>query len=290
MEKADVLGLSIAIGDELRRRGHTVTYTRETDIVVPLGERSAISNQQPRDLFVSVHRNAVDSPTANGFEVWVANNPSARSVSCANSVLSSVNNLRVFENRGLKNADFAVLRNTTAPAILIEYGFLSNPADNQRFDNNFRALVNATVNGIESCLGGTPMPPQPGEYMAVVTTAGGNLNVRSGPSPSAPVIGSLPNGTRVDILAEQNGWYRISFGGREGWISRDFVSIPQYTGTVRTAGGNLNMRSAPSSTASIIASIPNGTEIPILGITGTWYHTRFNGRPGFVSRDFVRIS
>lgn len=61
------------------------------------------------------------------------------------------------------------------------------------------------------------------------------------------------------------------------------------TGTVVTAGGNLNMRSAPSAAASIIAKIPNGSRVQILGTNGNFYQVSFNGRTGWVSRDFIRV-
>jgi len=297
MEKADNLALSIALGRELSRRGHRVIYTKETDIFLSLQERARISNANPTDLFVSVHRNAAENAAANGFEVWTANNASARSVACANSVLNAVNGLGVFANRGVRSANFTVLTATNAPAILVEYGFISNDQDNVRLDQNFSRIVNATADGIEACLGAgggivpppiTP-PPSGQGLQGIITTAGGVLNVRSAPNTGAGIIGTVPNGTRVTILGEQNGWYQINLDGRNGWVSGNFVRFVPTTGTVATAGGNLNMRSAPNATASIITTIPNGTRLDITDIAGNFFQVNFGGRTGFVSRDFVRV-
>jgi len=292
MEKADVLGLAIAVGRELERRGHRVIYTRQTDVFVPLQERANISNRANADVFVSIHRNAFTNNTAHGFENIVRPNASQREIACVNSVINRVNQLGVFANRGLQTGNFLVLNATQAPAMIVEYGFISNVMDNQRFDQNFSRLAIATADGIEDCLGGGTAPPPPpppsGGLQGVVTTAGGSLNVRSASNTGASVIGALPNGTSVNILGEQNGWLRINFQGRDGWISSDFVRIAR-DGTVATTGGNLNMRAAPNANSQVLTTIPNGTRIPITGISGNFFQTNFGGRTGWVSRDFIRF-
>lgn len=53
----------------------------------------------------------------------------------------------------------------------------------------------------------------------IVTLTSGKLNVRSGPTITAPIVGRLENGATVDILETKNGWHRIS----KGWISAQYV-------------------------------------------------------------------
>jgi len=242
-------------------------------------------------LFVSVHRNASTNSAANGFEILVSPNASAQARACAQSVLNRINALGLFADRGIRTGNFVVLNSTSAPAILVEFGFLSNAQDNARFDQNFSRIAIAAADGINDCVRGVTTPPQVPPtttgLTGTVSTAGGNLNVRSSPNATAPVIGSLPNGTTISILGEQNGFYQINFSGRTGWVAAPFVRVTGF-GTVTTAGGVLNMRSAPSTTASIITTIPNGTRIPITGISGDFFQTNFSGRTGFVSRSFVR--
>jgi len=298
MEKADNLGLSNAIGRELSRLGQRVNYTRQTDVFIPLQERANMANNAGANLFVSVHRNAAENPAANGFEIFISPNANQQTRNCANAVLNRVNALGIFANRGVKEGNFVVLNSTRMPAMLIEYGFISNPQDNARLDQNFDRIVTATVQGIQDCLGGTtttpppvtpPVAPPPTSGLTGrISTTGGALNVRSAPNTGAAVLGTLPNGSTVNILGEQNGWFRINFGGRDGWISGSFVNLGG-TGTISTAGGNLNMRSAPNASASIITTIPNGTVIPITGISGDFYQTNFGGRTGFVAQNFVSV-
>jgi N-acetylmuramoyl-L-alanine amidase/uncharacterized protein YraI len=292
-EKNDNLAMVIAVGRILECRGHRVIYTRQTDIDVGLTERARISNAANANIFVSIHRNGSVNAQANGVENYVRPNATNTEVEFAHRVLNRIVALNVFTNRGVHRGNFTVLNATNAPAQLLEVGFITNAADNARLDNNFNRIVVAIANGIEDCVGrggGTPpLPPPPppsGGLSGVVTTAGGNLNVRSAPSAAAQVIGSLPNGTPISVLEERSGFYRINFNNNTGWVSTAFVRISQ-NAVVTTAGGNLNMRAAPSANAPVVASIPNGTRLTITAMQDGFLRTSFGGREGWVSSSFV---
>ena len=186
LEKNDNLRMALAVGRILQNCGVNVVYTRTTDVFIPLVERSNISNRARADLFISVHRNASVNPAAHGVENWVFTTPSARSLDAATRVLNNVVAAGVQSNRGIKRGNFAVLRNTIAPAMLFEYGFISNAEDNRLFDANFDAYARATANGIMEHLGircgatppvtppptppvppVTPTPPSVGNVVAI---------------------------------------------------------------------------------------------------------------------------
>jgi len=61
-------------------------------------------------------------------------------------------------------------------------------------------------------------------------------------------------------------------------------------GTVSLSSGTLNLREAPSLEAAVLASIPNGAVLDIVGDTGDWYEAEYQGQDGFVSKVFVEIS
>ncbi|MCL2369813.1 MAG: peptidoglycan-binding protein [Firmicutes bacterium] len=135
-----------------------------------------------------------------------------------------------------------------------------------------------------------PPPPTGGNLIGTVRTSGGNLNLRSGPGTNFGVVATLPNGTPLTVIGEQNGWYNVrTAGGQTGWVSMDFVGITPRPARVTTAGGNLNLRATPSTMGAILASIPNGTPLTITDISGNFFRTNFNGINGWVSRDFVQF-
>ncbi|MDD7295513.1 MAG: SH3 domain-containing protein [Oscillospiraceae bacterium] len=65
---------------------------------------------------------------------------------------------------------------------------------------------------------------------------------------------------------------------------------PVTSGTVQTDGSGLNLRAFPSTQGRILASIPNGIEIPLYGKTGNWYVTSYRGMTGYVNADYIVLS
>ena len=64
---------------------------------------------------------------------------------------------------------------------------------------------------------------------------------------------------------------------------------PIQTATVSTQNSNLNLRAEPSQNSRIIARIPNGSRIQILGNDGNWYLTLWNGSKGYVYGDYLKF-
>ncbi|MCL2599257.1 MAG: N-acetylmuramoyl-L-alanine amidase [Firmicutes bacterium] len=147
-EKDDNLRMTLAIGRTLQSCGVNVLYTRDTDVFIPLMDRSRISNNAGADYFVSIHRNSSTSPQANGFEVHTYTTPTAESMRLAQNILQAAVTAGVQSNRGIKQSNLSVLRNTTAPAVLVEANFISNAMDNQLFDNYFEQMVQNIADGI----------------------------------------------------------------------------------------------------------------------------------------------
>jgi len=163
-EKNDNLRLGLALRQRLQSPGNRVIMTRSADVFVPLAERSDISNRANADIFVSLHRNAFTNTTANGAETWLQNGVPARTAAIARSVHSEIVAAGVQSDRGVRSGNFVILRNTKAPAILTELGFLTNARDNQLFDRRFDAYADAIARGILLSLeqqSPQPLPPQP---------------------------------------------------------------------------------------------------------------------------------
>jgi len=191
LEKNDNMRMALEVGRLLRECGFNVIQTRSTDVFVPLYERANISNRANADAFVSFHRNGSTNPSANGFENWVHTSASRRAVELANYILDRVVAVGVQSNRGIKYGNFVVLRETRAPAVLIENGFISNAEDNRLFDANFSLYAQATANGIARLFGRTcvavgpplrpPPPPTPvEEYRRQVIAIQQRLNTQYG--------------------------------------------------------------------------------------------------------------
>lgn len=168
-EKDVNLSVITLLGKELEKN-FNVYYTRIDDTFVTLGGRSEFSNSKKPVLFVSVHANANVSKASNGSEVFFfSKNPSVyakqvadfensvdkkfgiketaidflvndilykqnqeRSTRLAKLIVDDLSKVTGFKNRGVHGANFAVLRGSEVPAVLIELGFVSNDEEVQK--------------------------------------------------------------------------------------------------------------------------------------------------------------
>lgn len=130
-EKFLTLATSRLLGDYLRQMGYEIRMTRNEDIFIPLSDRAVKANQIDPALFVSVHYNSAPSTEANGIEVFYYQSDdnvkrTQSSKELAALVLDSVINTTQAKSRGVKKGNFAVIRETKMPAVLVEGGFLTN--------------------------------------------------------------------------------------------------------------------------------------------------------------------
>ncbi|WHX99990.1 N-acetylmuramoyl-L-alanine amidase [Neobacillus sp. DY30] len=112
---------------------------------VPLTERANRVNQWGAHLHISVHGNAA-APSANGIETFVHPSASALNRDIALHIHNYVVNRTNRRNRGLKEADFQILRATNADSLLIEGGFMTNTEELALMKTNqYRATVGRAI-------------------------------------------------------------------------------------------------------------------------------------------------
>ncbi|KXZ39671.1 N-acetylmuramoyl-L-alanine amidase [Alkalithermobacter thermoalcaliphilus JW-YL-7 = DSM 7308] len=147
LEKNDTLEIANLIADELKRHNITVILSRKDDVTVQLQERVNLANSNNADYFISIHRNAYVPEQSQGVETYIFENASIKSRQLAQKVQRGLVELG-FRNRGVKTANFYVLRQTKMPAILIEIGFIDNSQDNKLFDSKKDEIVKSIVMSI----------------------------------------------------------------------------------------------------------------------------------------------
>jgi N-acetylmuramoyl-L-alanine amidase len=106
----------------------TAVLTRSDDTFVSLAGRSAYSNSEGADRFMSIHSNAFSDPAANGTETFSFAD-TGQGAALRNLVQAEMIATWGLTNRGNKTANFAVLRDTAAPAELHELAFITNATD-----------------------------------------------------------------------------------------------------------------------------------------------------------------
>ena len=133
-EKDVALQIALQVGQRIQAAGIQVAYTRTSDAVSwpaninqDLAVRSQIANQTGADLFISVHLNS-GSSTAHGTETYYLQF-GGQGEQAARLVQSNLTSVLGLTDRGVKTANYYVLRNTTMPAVLVETAFISNPQE-----------------------------------------------------------------------------------------------------------------------------------------------------------------
>lgn len=132
------------------------------------------------------------------------------------------------------------------------------------------------------------------------------LRMRSQPDTSAAIVAVISKGTDVELLsAEENGWYRVSCKGKEGYMSAQWLSVaasgsetaaespapaeePEAGSTTAVVtAGPLNVRSGPATSYSRVGSLGKGDEITILESLDDWCKISYGDLTGYVFAQYI---
>ena len=163
-ESAVVLAIMLLLVPMLRAAGYNVVLTRSRDEYVELQRRADIANAAEkrapgRVIFLSLHANAEQSKTVRGFETFIYLTAGQRAQALQRAVHSALAPQMVkygVRDRGMKRANYLVLRNTFSPAVLIEYAFISTPLDEDVLRDYQREMAVKTFEGINAFCGVSP--------------------------------------------------------------------------------------------------------------------------------------
>lgn len=135
-------------GFETRLSRNTPTEQIGTSNLTSLARRVGEANAWGADYFISLHTNASANPSAGGSEALVYRMGSA-SARLASSILEQLNLSTGLRNRGvIARPGLYVLRKTRMPAVLVELGFITNPAEADLMANSPRLFAGGIANGI----------------------------------------------------------------------------------------------------------------------------------------------
>lgn len=127
-------------------KGHKyieISFTRTGDTYPSLTDRVAQAEREKVDGFISFHANSASDPAANGTETYYSRANSKAFAEIMHKHIKSATKLR---DRGVKTANFQVIKQTTMPAILLEIGFISSHIDGPLlFDPTFQDAVALSI-------------------------------------------------------------------------------------------------------------------------------------------------
>lgn len=142
-----------------------------------------------------------------------------------------------------------------------------------------------------------------------------DVNFRTGPSTSYPIITKLLKGTPVEVVSKTStAWYEVRYNGTTGFVSASYLTeltpaapaeptapttptapaepaAPAASPVYYKTTTNLNFRTGPSTAYPIITMLPAGTQVELVNKnTSGWYEVLYNGKKGFVSSSYLTLA
>jgi len=121
-----------------------------------------------------------------------------------------------------------------------------------------------------------------------------NLNVRSTASASSALLVTIPKGKTVSSNYRTGTWYKVSYGGKTGYVLGSYlkkaptVSGTSFSTTKYVTTDNLNVRSAASTSGTLLLTIPKGKTVSSNYRIGTWYKVSYGGKTGYVLGSYLK--
>lgn len=150
LEKNIVLEVAKKVASKLRNCSIEVKMSRTDDTFKTLNYRSSDANNWGADCFVSIHCNSFNE-TAKGIETYCYKFKYRKLADCVHTEM--VNAKLYTLNRGVKEGNLHVVRETNMPACLVELGFIDNVEDIKLLENKQEEFANAIAKGICKFLG-----------------------------------------------------------------------------------------------------------------------------------------
>ena len=313
------LQISKKIEAKLKAKGVEVKMSRYDDTYLSLTDRTYMANKEGSDVFVSIHQNSATNSSAKGIETYyysTRQDSKELATDIQNDLIQATN----ATDRGVKTANYAVIKTASMSSSLVECGFISNPTEAQNLSSSSYQdkVAEGIVNGIMDYLNNNVIlnnsgTQKPGDSTTTETVQTGtvkvsnSLNVRSGAGTNYSVLGSLSNGAKVEIVGTSGSWYKIKYGSGYGYVSKDYVTVSSSnnnsssnnttttpststtTGIIKVNNA-LNVRSGAGTSYSVIGSLKNGATVEIVETSGSWYKIKYGSGYGYVSKDYVTVS
>jgi len=158
-EKYLNMSTALLVKSFLQKFGYKVLLTRTDDTFIPLDKRALFANDKNSRLFVSIHYNSAPNKDAEGIEIFFYRNQecqqrSVQSKQLAQYILDKIIQNTNAKSRGVKHGNYAVLRETKMPAVLIEGGFLTSTKEMEKIKDPtyLKSLALGIAQGVQNYL------------------------------------------------------------------------------------------------------------------------------------------
>ena len=119
--------------------------------------------------------------------------------------------------------------------------------------------------------------------VGTVHDASGGLRLREKASTSSNILSTASNGDTVVVIRKSGNWYLVDYNLKVGYMHEDYVKFASVQsvdlGTGKINCSVVNVRTAPSTSGSLLDQLAYGYEVKIIGINEGWYKVTYGERP-----------
>ncbi|XZF75649.1 C40 family peptidase [Bacillus sp. AL-1R] len=129
-------------------------------------------------------------------------------------------------------------------------------------------------------------------------SSGNGVRIRSGAGTDNPILGSVYKNEKLDVISSENGWYKVNYKGRIGYIVGTYVKkqnsyvenekIKSNTSHYISTGNGVRIRSGAGTNYRILGSVYKNDKLDVLSSLNGWYKVNYQGRVGYISGTYVQ--
>ena len=116
---------------------------------------------------------------------------------------------------------------------------------------------------------------------------GKEVNLRKSPGTASTILAKMSY-SNVTLVDKADGWYKVTFGNKTGWVSDDYVKLQASSGVINANG--VNFRAGPGTNTKVISSLKKNTSVTVLDISKGWNKVKIGTKVGYVASNFVSIA
>ncbi|EQK42788.1 N-acetylmuramoyl-L-alanine amidase family protein [[Clostridium] bifermentans ATCC 638] len=228
-EKNIVLDICNRIKKILESRNVEVRMSRSTDVFKTLSQRTSDANKWGADALVSIHCNSFKDLNSKGLETFCLKFKYRKLADCIHDEL--INDKLYTVNRGVKEGNLHMVRESNMAACLIELGFISNAEDLNLIESKKDEFALAIADGICNYLGVKFNSNPPIQKVEVYNIITGGFGSKENAQKQLDYLHGL-TGWYLELEEQKPGDWRIRTGGftGEGRVKREMAALTELTG------------------------------------------------------------
>ena len=146
----------------------------------------------------------------------------------------------------------------------------------------------------ESAAPAQPAQPASSTSVLAVGVTADSVRLRAAANTGSAILAELNRGTAVSILGRQDGWYKVNYDGKTGYMSADYVTARSSAGDLRCVArvisDGLNLRSGAAASGAVLATASRGEYVDVSGFENGWFRVQYSGKTGYMSGDHLTLA